>query len=163
MHGTSTFHSIFSLFRYVSIVDLALFCLDTKKCPRQRHPIGKKKSRQKDAPPAPIAIGAPPPFCRASALEFQDKYSPRDLVSNDRLLFLIQCNLSCTPRVARSHGFKIPIYSFRNPAFKILSSFPPQFLFDFRSINGITLVVACTVFHKRDLGLIRFSIRQWFL
>ena len=31
MHGTPTFHSIFSLVMYVSIVDLALFCLDTKK------------------------------------------------------------------------------------------------------------------------------------
>ena len=104
MHGTSTFHSIFSLFRYVSIVDLALFCLDTKKCPRQRHPIGKKKSRQKDAPPAPIAIGAPPPFCRASALEFPDKCSPRDLVSDYRLLFFNPAQFVMHPQVLTSNG-----------------------------------------------------------
>ena len=63
------------------------FVLTQKSTHAKGIPLGKKSQDKKMLPPAPIAIGALPPFCRASALEFQDQYSLRDLVHDDRLLF----------------------------------------------------------------------------
>ena len=107
MPGIHTFHSIFSLVMYVSIVDLALFCLDLplpkrlrdrqaqKKYQRQRHTIGKKSQDKKNA--SSRIPSHPRLFVGPAHLSFKIKYSLRDLVFCLIVYcFLIRCNLSCT-------------------------------------------------------------------
>ena len=145
MHGTHSFHSIFSLLMYVSIVDLALFCLDLplpkrlsgRQAQKSTHasgiPLGKKVKTKRCPPDRTGSL--PPASHRTPAF-----LSGRDLVSDDRLLFFNPVQFVMHPQTkTRKLSTKQIIMKHSNPYY----SYCPKnklIRFDFLSDSSSTKV-----------------------
>ena len=74
-----------------------------------------------------------------------------------KISFRQRCLNSSTALLSFSPLFQIPFNSLYNPAFKILISLPPKFIFNLGCINGITPIMSWTIFYKGYKFLITFK------